>query len=87
MGCESTRAEEMLIFAEVYANIPFFPGHEAYLQVIECLFSRVRELACMTELERYTEGDLDDGMAIHARLVLIEVPEKERDILNLQAGG
>jgi len=31
----------------------------------------------MTELERYTEGDLDDGMATHARLVLIEVPERE----------
>jgi hypothetical protein len=37
----------------------------------------------MTELERYTEGGLDDGMATHARLVLIEVPERERDILNL----
>jgi len=41
----------------------------------------------MNELERYTEGGLDDGMAIHARQVLIEVPEKERDVLNLQAGG
>jgi hypothetical protein len=26
-------------------------------------------------------------MATHATLVLIEVPEKERDILNLQDGG
>jgi hypothetical protein len=39
----------------------------------------------MNELERYTEGGLDDGTSTHARLVLIEVPKKERDILNLQA--
>jgi hypothetical protein len=36
-------------------------GYEDYLQVIECLFSRIRELACMKELRRYTEGGLDDG--------------------------
>jgi hypothetical protein len=41
----------------------------------------------MNELEHYTEDGLEDGMATHARLVLIEVPEKERDILNLQAGS
>jgi hypothetical protein len=51
------------------------------------LFSQVRELVCMNELESYTEGGLVDGMATHATLVLIEVPEKERDILNLQDGG
>jgi hypothetical protein len=50
------------------------------------LFSQVRELVCMNELERYTECGLDDCMATHAKLVLIEVPEKKRDILNLQAG-
>jgi hypothetical protein len=48
------------------------------------LFSRVRELACMNELERSTEGGLDDCMAIHARLVLIEVLEKERNILAVE---
>ena len=41
----------------------------------------------MNELERYTVGGPDGCMATHARLVLIEVPETERDILNLQAGG
>lgn len=41
----------------------------------------------MNELESYNVDGLDDCMATQARLVLIEVPEKERDILNFQAGG
>ena len=67
-------------FLSIHSSVceySILPGHETDLQFIEYLFSRVSELVCMNELEGYTEGGLDDGMATHARLVLIEVPEKE----------